>query len=262
MKSILGTTLFALALLAACRQPGQQQAAATTDTTRQQEAASYKEHAQFRAGGYPLSLQTRNTGGLPENVLILHDTVRHTTDTAVVELDENSDNIKITDLSDSLHFTSVLVLNISWNGDSDMPMDEFLIYEGRKLKNMFSTWNLFSLKRKNETTLIGIQGNQDDIVYSKEEDTLLISLMDFSIQTKRPDTVYIGYRTHSLETLNGYRHSKEGDSAAYTIKPGTEVYVDYFIRSQGLVRLILQDSILVHVGKDEVSGKLQGNNAG
>ena len=168
----------------------------------------------------------------------------------------------LTDHSDSLHLK--LCLEISWRGDSDMPMSEFVGYWHDSLRSFFTTSSLSSVMRKDEWTLSGFVSQSDAIIHWQSIDCpFSFSFKDFNLEYGEPPPVeYIDWSTKTLEPVKGYKMINERDSIRFTIKKGIKVRVDTFYRAAGKVILTLPDSTKFHTKFEEVEGKLESNNAG
>jgi hypothetical protein len=177
--------------------------------------------------------------------------------------DESPSGLGITDMTDSLRMKRLL-LNITWQGDSDMYTSDFFDCRADSLSELFDITQLRSIKRKDQWTLEGFHADRDELVQEGETDyPFTVSLKDYNVIYVNPGKQEIGYPTRALENIKGWRMSRRStDSSAYTIRKGTKVLVDTLYRDGHYVRLKIRDSIVVHVSLDEAQDKLQGNPAG
>jgi hypothetical protein len=233
----------------------------------------YIERAHLELGNYSFAIQTifdipdtidydsslYSTG----NFLFIRDKKNDHLDSLKLEIDFYAPaNLELKDFTDSLHFKS-LVLCVSWSGNSDQPGSEFVEYDGESLEKLFTIDNLVSLERKDEWTLSGFVAGRDEVVYSGQDDyPITISLKDYKIHTTIPDKQSIGYATVALEDLKAYRSQKLNDRSVFLIRKGRELIVDSIYRSQKLVRLIVEDSIILYQRPDVISKTVQHNTAG
>jgi hypothetical protein len=194
--------------------------------------------------------------------LFVYDKNRHSTDTLPLASDPTPVDFELQDVSDSLHFKT-LVLDIGWSGDSDMRINEFVEYNNHRLTELFSIDELESLQRINEQTFSGFMSSRDELVENVQHDyPFTVSLKDHEVRMEKPPKQYIGFSSKAFATIKRYRVSAQNDTVGYTIKKGTALTVDTLYRVQGLVRLIVSDSIIVQAPVRNLSNKLQHNAAG
>ncbi len=271
-----------LVLLFACKEKkspapsaGQTKPAAADSASQQEDALKLVdvERAHFAWKDYSLSVKSQFL--LPHilqydssyyfecNYVLITNKKSYTTDTLHMDgMVDQPSNVAIEVVPDSLHF-NVLAFDISWEGYSDMPSDEFVSYTGNKLTERFESDNLVSVYRKGKDSFSVFVTGRDELVASGEHDyPFTVSVKDREVHVESPPVQYIGYNSTALAAIKGYRVSAQGDTAAYTIKKGTPLVVDTLYRSKGLVRLIVSDSIIIRVRVSTVSGKLQSDVAG
>jgi hypothetical protein len=198
-----------------------------------------------------------------QNFLFVYNKTSKRTDSVHLDMDYYSPyRLAIEDLSDSLRFKNLL-LQLSWIGDSDMDMYEFIECGNHSLKNLFSVTDLVTLKRKDEWTLSGFVSGRDELVYSGESDyPVTISLKNNEVKITDPAIQYIGYTSKALKDIRVYRDQAQNKTSAYTIKKGTGIIIDTLYRSRNLVRLIVSDSIILYARPDKIKDKIQQNTAG
>jgi len=144
-----------------------------------------------------------------------------------------------------------------------MRTNELVEYSNGKLTELFSIEDLESLQRTNEQTFAGLMSSRDELVGDVQHDyPFTVSLKDHEVHMKIPPKQYIGFPSTALATIKGYRVSPQNDTVAYTIKKGTAVTVDTLYRPQGIVRLIVSDSIVVRAATRNLADKLRHNSAG
>jgi hypothetical protein len=194
--------------------------------------------------------------------LILRDPAKMVADTMELESEDGdmSDNI-VEDMSDSLKFKT-LVLKLTTNGSSDIPLSEFFEYKDGTLRGLFSVEWLIDISRKDENTLIGIINGRDDILYQSYTYPVIINLKDNTITGEMPDTQAIKHPTITLEPIIVYRKKGEKLSQPLQVKTGTTIVVDTFFRKSGLVRMLLPDSTAVYIKEEDLRQKVESNTAG
>ena len=209
------------------------------------------------------SLEDSDNSSFEGNYLFVRRKKDNHTDTLKLESnDQELTDLKIEDLTDSLHFKR-LFLNLSWRELSDAPFNELVGYEGDSLRTFVSLYSLLTLRRKDKFTLKGFVGGRDEVVENFEYDyPITISLKNYSVSDKMPATQYIGFNSIALEKIKGYRMLSPNDSIPYTIDEDTGVKVDTFYRSKGIVRVVIADSIIVHLKLETAKEKLHHNAAG
>jgi len=234
------------------------------DTYKEQGHLDLKNHSIRILSGHYRSDSSEYDGELfpQRNLLIVCNKATGRCDTTLMETSDYLDGVAIEELSDSLRFKPLL-LQLNWNGDSDIPMSEFVGYWRDTLRSLFTLDNIVSIVRKDEWTLSGFSQERDEIVYWSEPDyPFTVSLKDFSVKGDPPPVQYIGWPTRTLEPVKGFKMITAKDSVAYTIKKGVKLSIDTFYRAAGRVILILPDSSKFHTRFEEVQFKLQGNDAG
>ncbi|WP_143056527.1 hypothetical protein [Chitinophaga sp. YR573] len=83
---------------------------------------------------FPDKLTQDTSFYLQGNYVMLYDKVKNSMDTARLDnADYFHSRLSLRDLSDSLH---EVVFNIHWINDSDMPSDEFVVYDGNTLTTL------------------------------------------------------------------------------------------------------------------------------
>src|SRR5690349_24827337 len=115
-------------------------------------------------------------------------------DTVETGYDENyGDQPTVLDISDSLHFNSLL-LQVHFTGASDVETSQFFEYRGDSLKLLFEINDLRKIYRKDAHTLAGFVSDRDEVVYSFQDDyPFVISLPPDTVIYYRPDRPHIGY---------------------------------------------------------------------
>jgi hypothetical protein len=211
----------------------------------------------------PDTLKEDSSYYFEKNYFFVYNKISKSTDSVQLEMDNNSPyDLDIEDLSDSLGFKTLL-LQISWTGDSDMPMYEFVEYDSHSVKNLFSINSLRTLQRKDKWTLTGFVSDRDELVYSGESDyPLTVSLKTYEVTVTNPPIQYIGYPSRALAEMKVFRSRTLDKSSAYIIRKGTELTVDTLYRLQNLVRLIVSDSVILYARPDKIRDRIQQNTAG
>jgi hypothetical protein len=171
-------------------------------------------------------------------------------------------DLEFEDMTDSLKFKSPVV-KLEYHGDSDQPTCDFIEFKNGKLKHLFGMIWLKSLKRKDANTLSGVVYNRDEVVYCHIETPITVNLADGEVTEHIPDVQYIGNGSKALEPVTTYRVKGKKLSVPYIIKPGTEFTIDTIYRKQGVVRMMVSDSIPVYIMKDSLHhGLIWVNTAG
>jgi hypothetical protein len=199
---------------------------------------------------------------MAEGYLFVYDKKKNKTDSLKMENVDDLYGLRMKDLTDSLKFPKLGVL-LSWNGDSDILMQEFVGYDKDTLKSFFQLNNIISLKRKDQWTITGFVRDRDEIVaWSQDDYPVTISLKTGEANQTHPPVQYIGAESRALENVHVHLMKTPKDSSAYTIKAGTKFRVDTIYRSKNYVRLVTEDSLIIHAVPDSLQFKILTNTAG
>jgi hypothetical protein len=147
---------------------------------------------------------------------------------------------------------------------SDWFISEFIQLETDSLRKLFeiSDTDPVELARPNEYFLIGTSTFRDEIVGNFSNDTVKVSLADYSVKEIQPPIQKIGFNSEALEDIHGYRINNNLVNNPYIIKEGEKLIIDTLFREAKKVILIVKDSIRVICPTSEVKDKIKGNAAG
>ena len=170
---------------------------------------------------------------------------------------------QIVSIDDVSHLISgkAPLFRASWSGDSDVDIDQFFGFRDDRLQMLFEFENLLELNRKDDSTLTGIAVGRDELLYQFEQYPVRVLLPDFAMEDQMPLNQAIGYPTKVLFNFTGYKISGKGASA-YSIRAGSEIFVDSINRDKKMVRIRTKDSVVLYVPFDKIKGKVQTNAAG
>jgi hypothetical protein len=275
MKPPLAPTLVALLLLCSCRQKDSKTIADTAGTQQTQTTTpgNYSDHKLFKKdiAGYTVTIVERDA--LPDsngsvnndiegNYIFIRNLQSNKLDSLLLESQEDIDDLTVIDLSDSLKFRNPALM-ISWTGDSDMEMNEFVAYRNDSLKTIFVLEDIVCLQRTDASTIRGFVRRRDEIVaWSQTDYPVIISVKDGTTDEPLPPVQYIGVSTRALEDIKVYKMLGRKDSVRYTIRKGTQLTVDTLYRARNIVRILVADSIILHAPAEGLILKIESNTAG
>lgn len=264
-----------LALICSCKQNNSKTVANAADTSQVQKTTAYYHDRQLfkkDIAGYTVTIVERDALPNPVdesvnydiegNYIFTRDLQTNKFDSLMLQSGDDIGVPTVIDLSDSLKFKKPAFM-ITWTGDSDIEMNEFVTYENDTLKIIFALENIVSLKRKDASTITGFLRDRDEITYWFQDDyPVSISLTNHTIATPLPAVQYLGVSTVALADINVFRMTGTRDSVPYTIRRWTDLKVDTLFRARNTVKLIIGDSIILHAEPDSLHMKIQANNAG
>jgi len=141
--------------------------------------------------------------------------------------------------------------------------NEFIEYKNGSLKKLFEIfdYNPVKLERKDQHTLIGFVKDRDEVVSNFQDYPVIVSLDDYSVKIERPSKQKIGYETVALSDFEGYQVN-ENFKTRYLVRRGTIVLIDSINRRTNIVRITINDTIIIYVPVSKIKDKVQENIAG
>jgi hypothetical protein len=209
----------------------------------------------------PDSLKQDSSYYAHEHLLYIFNKKTQHIDSLVLDIFSTAYDVTIQDVSDSLHFTPLL-LSIEWKGDSDMPCVAFIQYNTTSFSTLFSIEApVISLRRKDEWTLNGMIMNRESELPASCTYPFTISLKDYDLRIERPDTQIIGFPTIAE---NDIKANKVIDNHPIhtIIKAGTTLTIDTLYRTAGLIRFTIADSIAVYAKPGDILPNIKQDDAG
>lgn len=213
-------------------------------------------------GHYFIAIQSRKNG--QASVLFVYDRTSHRLDSLVLdEVEADSTYTHITNMTRAVGFDK-LALIIDWKGDSDHMYSDLVGYMEDTLKLIYQDPNpggIKDLKRKDESTLIGLSYGQDELT----GDYNILCPMTISLKTlegeiKQPDTAVVLFDTEAKEPILAHRISH--GNADYMIAPGTAFRIDTIFNVSQTATLHIGDSIVLRTEVEQLQLKIKVSGAG
>jgi len=179
----------------------------------------------------------------------------------LTDLTSVNSNLQIKDVSAAMHFEPTLI-ELSWQGDSDMFFAAYLSYDNGKLRQLFTTNGpVQSLQWQDSITLKGTVYMLPDDAFSMDYYAFIVNTNDQELHIIKPDTELLKMEATARIDIPAFK-MVNGKSVPYVIKESTSIMLDTFYRKSELVRMTVEDSIVVYGNSSEVRSGLQFFDAG
>ncbi len=172
--------------------------------------------------------------------------------------------IIIQNVTNQLHFKTP-IFEIATPSGSDYYTCEFIEFNADSLRKLFEipeAGKPASLYWKDKNTLTGFIQGRDEIVGEFQDYPVKVSLDNYEVTYETPSKQHIGYKTEVLEDFSGYRFTSNNEKTNFILKKGTTILIDSLNRLTNIVRIIVNDTIVIYVPISNIKNKIQINAAG